>query len=89
MKMKKFINDPSKLTSELLEGLALANKDILELKPNNLVVSKSLKDANRVTVVTLGGAGHEPALSGFVGDGMIDVSVVGDIYLQLQVLMLV
>ena len=37
MKMKKFINDPSKLTSELLEGLALANKDILELKPNNLV----------------------------------------------------
>lgn len=80
MKMKKFINDPSKLTSELLEGLALVNKDILELKPNNLVVSKSLKDANRVTVVTLGGAGHEPALSGFVGDGMIDISVVGDIF---------
>lgn len=80
MKMKKFINDPSKLTVELLEGLALANKDILELKPNNLVVSKFLKDANRVTVVTLGGAGHEPALSGFVGDGMIDISVVGDIF---------
>ncbi len=80
MKMKKFINDPSKLTSELLEGLALANRDILELKPNNLVVSNSLKDANRVTVVTLGGAGHEPAISGFVGDGMVDISVVGDIF---------
>ena len=27
--MKKFINDPENLTSELLEGLALANKDII------------------------------------------------------------
>ena len=30
--------------------------------------------------VTLGGAGHEPALSGFVGEGMLDISVVGDIF---------
>jgi len=31
-------------------------------------------------VITLGGSGHEPALSGFVGDGMLDCSVVGDIF---------
>ena len=31
MKMKKFINNPENLTSELLEGLALANKDINEM----------------------------------------------------------
>lgn len=80
MKMKKFINDPAKLTPELLEGLALANPDILEVCENNLVVSKALENANRVTVVTLGGSGHEPALSGFVGDGMVDISVVGDIF---------
>ena len=30
--MKKFINDPENLTSELLEGLALANKDIIHLE---------------------------------------------------------
>ncbi len=29
MKMKKFINDPDDLTAELLEGLAMANSDIL------------------------------------------------------------
>ena len=29
---------------------------------------------------TLGGAGHEPALEGFVGEGMLDASVVGDIF---------
>ena len=26
MKMKKFINEPEKITEELLEGLALANR---------------------------------------------------------------
>lgn len=80
MKMKKFINDPAKLTDELLEGFATANKDLIELQPNHLVVNKKLADAKRVTLVTLGGAGHEPALSGFVGEGMVDISVVGDIF---------
>ena len=53
--MKKFINDPENLTSELLEGLALANKDIIHLEDGNLVVNNKLKDADRVTIVTLGG----------------------------------
>ncbi len=78
--MKKFINDPSNLTKELLEGLALANKDIIDLIDGNLVVNKKLKDADRVTVVTLGGTGHEPALQGFVGEGMADIAVCGDIF---------
>lgn len=80
MKMKKFINDPANLTIELLEGFAAAHKDLVELRPNHLIVNKKLADANRVTLVTLGGAGHEPALSGFVGEGMLDISVAGDIF---------
>jgi dihydroxyacetone kinase-like protein len=80
MKMKKFINAQDSLTKELLEGFAAANGDLVSLEPNNLVVSKKLTSASRVAIVTQGGAGHEPALSGFVGEGMIDVSVVGDIF---------
>jgi len=80
MKMKKFINDPENLTQELLEGLALSNKDILTLVDGHLVVSKDLEKADRVTVVTLGGTGHEPALQGFVGKGMVDIAVCGDIF---------
>lgn len=81
MKMKKFINDPSNLTQELLEGLALSNQNIIELtEGTRLVVNKKLKDADRVTIVTLGGIGHEPAISGFVGEGMVDISVPGDIF---------
>lgn len=80
MTLKKFINKPENITAELLEGLALANPLILEVKPNNLVVNKGLEIASRVTIVTLGGSGHEPALEGFVGEGMIDVAVVGDVF---------
>ncbi|MDR1044327.1 MAG: dihydroxyacetone kinase subunit DhaK [Candidatus Adiutrix sp.] len=80
MKMKKFINDPADLSRELLEGLAAANRDLIHLAGPQTVVNNSLEQARRVTVVTLGGAGHEPALSGFVGQGMLDVSVVGDIF---------
>ena len=80
MQMKKFINDPENLTAELLEGLALANPDILELGEDNMVINKKLAEADRVTIVTQGGSGHEPAIEGFVGEGMVDIDVVGDIF---------
>ena len=80
MKMKKFINDPTNLTPELLEGFAMAHSDLVRLEPNNTVVNKALDQADRVTIVTQGGSGHEPAISGFVGEGMVDVSVVGDVF---------
>lgn len=79
MKMKKFLNDPNTLTDELLQGYALAASDLIDVE-GHLVISKTLKDADRVTIVTLGGSGHEPAQAGFVGDGMIDIQVVGDVF---------
>ena len=78
--MKKFINNQETLTQELLKGLALAYPNKIEIKENNLVVNKKMICSDRVHIVTLGGAGHEPALSGFVGEGMFDISVVGDIF---------
>ena len=79
MKMKKFINDPNTLTEELLEGMALAYSDIVEVK-DHLVISRDLANADRVTVVSMGGTGHEPALSGYVGKGALDIAVAGDIF---------
>lgn len=80
MANRKFINAPENLVDELLEGFVLANPDKIKLAGNNLVVRANPKADDKVAVVTLGGSGHEPALSGFVGDGMLDVSVPGDIF---------
>lgn len=80
MVMKKFINKPEDLTPELLEGYCAAFSDKVRLVSEKIVVRAKPKDARKVAIVTLGGCGHEPALSGFVGEGMLDASVVGDIF---------
>ena len=76
----KFINDPEQVTPELLEGYVLAYPDQVKLAAENVVVRANPKSEDKVAIVTLGGSGHEPALSGFVGDGMLDCSVVGDVF---------
>jgi len=78
--VKKFINDPRNLTKELLEGFAIAHADLVTIQSEKIVGRACPKAADKVALVTLGGAGHEPALSGFVGEGMLDYSVVGDIF---------
>jgi phosphoenolpyruvate---glycerone phosphotransferase subunit DhaK len=80
MQMKKFINDPRKLVGELLEGFTLAFPDKVKLNGTNTIVRTTPKPKGKVRVVTLGGSGHEPGLSGFVGKGMLDSSVAGEIF---------
>jgi dihydroxyacetone kinase-like protein len=80
MPMKKFINNPENLVKELLEGYVLAYPQKVRLAKPGLVVRARAKARGKVGVVTLGGSGHEPALSGFVGKGMLDISVPGEIF---------
>lgn len=76
----KFINNTDAITAELLEGYTMAFSDRVKLAPDNIVVRANAKSADKVAIVAFGGSGHEPAVSGFVGDGMLDCSVVGDIF---------
>lgn len=80
MRMKKFINDPARLVPELLEGFALAYPNQIKIVGTNLVTRATPKARGKVGVVTIGGSGHEPGLSGFVGEGMLDISVAGEIF---------
>lgn len=80
MKMKKFINNPETLVSELLQGYTLAYPDKVKLAGKNIVVRAVPKAMGKVGVVTLGGSGHEPGLSGFVGMGLLDASIPGEIF---------
>lgn len=63
---------------DVLEGLVLANRDILSLN-ENMVISNALADANRVTVVAMAASGTEPSICGFVGQGMADIAVIGNL----------
>jgi len=78
--MKKFINDPDNLTQELLEGMCMAYPNKVKLEKEKLVCRAEAKPTDKVALVSLGGTGHEPAVQGFVGMGMLDVCVAGDIW---------
>ncbi|KAJ4362445.1 hypothetical protein N0V83_010538 [Neocucurbitaria cava] len=52
----------------------------MALDETNRVVYNLSHPPNQVTIVSGGGSGHEPAWSGFVGDGMLSAAVCGDIF---------
>ncbi|WP_413282706.1 dihydroxyacetone kinase subunit DhaK [Vibrio sp. MA40-2] len=78
--MKKFINNPENITIELLQGYGMTYPQKIKIVSEKIVARAISKDPNKVAIVTLGGSGHEPALSGYVGEGLLDYSVVGDIF---------
>lgn len=78
--MNKFINSTENITAELLEGYTMAFSDTVKLGAENIVVRTKPKADDKVAIIAFGGSGHEPAVSGFVGEGMLDASVVGDIF---------
>ncbi len=76
--MKKIINKPMDVVAEALRGMELAHPE-LRYTPGYEVVSRREK-ADKVAVISGGGAGHEPAHAGYVGKGMLDAAVSGNVF---------
>lgn len=77
--MKKIMNQPETMIMEMCKGLVLANPK-LELLSKYKVIKKKCINKNKVTLISGGGSGHEPAHAGFIGTGMLDAAVCGDIF---------
>ena len=76
--MKKIINDSDLVVTEMLQGLAKANPDV-EYIPDVEVIHRKNKKSGKVGLVSGGGSGHEPAHAGYVGEGMLDAAVAGNV----------
>ena len=77
--MKKIINQPESAVLEMCHGIACANPN-LEFVEKYKVLKKRLPDKQKVTLISGGGCGHEPAHAGFIGKGMLDAAVCGDVF---------
>ena len=77
--MKKIINTPESFVYDMCHGLAKAHPE-LEFVEKFKVVKKKEINEEKVTLISGGGSGHEPAHAGFVGKGMIDCAVCGDVF---------
>ncbi len=79
--MKKIINDPNLVVQDMLKGLVAAYPNSVQQVPNTTVIAR--KDApvsGKVGLVSGGGSGHEPAHAGYVGYGMLDAAVCGEVF---------
>ena len=77
--MKKLINRAETLVMEMCKGLVYAHPE-LQLNEKYKVISRRYKKKNKVTLISGGGSGHEPAHAGFVGAGMLDAAICGDVF---------
>ncbi|KAJ5750335.1 hypothetical protein N7533_007363 [Penicillium manginii] len=62
-----------------LRALVSAN-DHLSLNFGERVVANAYHDDSKVSIISGGGSGHEPAWSGYVGDGLLSAVACGDIF---------
>ena len=77
--MKKLINRPETVVSEMCNGIAMTNPDVV-FYPKYKVIQRKNLNPDKVSLISGGGSGHEPAHAGYVGLGMLDAAVCGDVF---------
>ena len=76
--MKKIINKPTDVVSELLRGMEKAYPNLKYIEKLEVITRREKSD--KVAVISGGGAGHEPAHAGYVGKGMLDAAISGNVF---------
>ena len=77
--MKKIINRPEDVVLEMCSGIAHANPDVV-WNPRYKIIRKKSLNPGKVTLISGGGSGHEPAHAGYVGKGRLDAAICGDVF---------
>ena len=81
--MAQFINSKENIVTEAVDGVVAASGGKLarlDGYPHIRVVVRNDWEKSKVALVSGGGAGHEPAHTGFVGQGMLTAAVCGDVF---------
>lgn len=78
--MKKIINKVEDVVIEMCEGIVKAHPNQLAFSKKYKIIKRKEINKQKVTLISGGGSGHEPAHAGFVGYGMLDAAVCGDVF---------
>lgn len=78
--MKKLINDPANVLADSLVGVAAAHPELKVDHANRIIYRATPTRAGKVAVISGGGSGHEPLHGGFVGFGMLDAAIAGEVF---------
>ncbi|GAB2539845.1 dihydroxyacetone kinase subunit DhaK [Gracilibacillus alcaliphilus] len=79
--MKKVVNHPDKVVQDMLDGFVKAHHTSMKRIPDTtVIIRQEAPISGKVGLVSGGGSGHEPAHAGYVGKGMLDAAVVGEVF---------
>ncbi len=80
--MKKLFNSQETMVDDMIDGFVAAFPQVaLGRHDKRIVVRRQPKNNNsKVTLLIGNGSGHEPIAMGFVGEGLLDANVVGDVF---------
>lgn len=79
--MKKVIDNVESIVNQALDGMVIAFPDYLRrVSGTNVLARSTPKESGKVGIVSGGGSGHEPAHGGYVGYGMLDAAVAGEVF---------
>lgn len=80
--MKKLLNDKDRIVDDMIDGFVAAYPGIVARGTNPRVVRRAnpKPSDSKVALLIGNGSGHEPIAMGFVGDGLLDANVVGDVF---------
>jgi dihydroxyacetone kinase-like protein len=79
--MKKIINNPEHVVNEMLEGIVKAHPEYVKrVEGFDVLVRVDSPIKGKVALISGGGSGHEPAHGGFVGEGMLNGAVAGEVF---------
>jgi len=77
--MTHLLNDPIEFPAELVDGFVKANAKYVK-KVYGGVVRATKSKPGKVAIITGGGTGHYPGFMGWVGPGLVDGAVTGNIF---------
>lgn len=78
---KKIVNELPNIVSEALDGMCTAFPQYVRRVSGTSVLARAQQKASgKVGLVSGGGSGHEPAHGGYVGYGMLDAAVAGEVF---------
>ncbi|EER38829.1 dihydroxyacetone kinase [Histoplasma capsulatum var. duboisii H88] len=83
MQTKHFFSDPIEIVNSALASLTLTNPSLAFDRPNKIIYRRPTPESAtnpKVSIVSGGGSGHEPAFAGFVGKGLLTAAVAGTIF---------
>ncbi len=79
--MKKLFNSRDTMVEDMIAGFAAAYPGQVARGALPRLVRRAVpKPASKVTLAIGNGCGHEPIAMGFVGQGMLDANIVGDVF---------